>query len=56
MNRDEVVIRLELIATKAKQLADDVKNNRLWEGELSKGLSEIGEQLQMASRNVTRND
>lgn len=45
---DMVAVRLELIAAKAKQLAQDVKDARLWCGELSKGLAEIRQQLNLA--------
>lgn len=38
-------MRLDLIAAKAKQLAEDVRNGRLWEGQLSEGLSELQQQL-----------
>ncbi len=37
--------RLELIAAKARQLADDYKAGSLWPGDLARGLGEIGEQL-----------
>ena len=39
------VTRLELIAAKAKQLAEDLKHGKLWPGDLAKGAGEIGEQL-----------
>lgn len=39
------VARLELIAAKARQLAMDLKEGKLWEGDLSRGMSEIHEQL-----------
>lgn len=42
---DTVTMRLELIAAKARQLATDVKYGKLWPGDLSRGLSEIQEQL-----------
>ena len=42
---ESIAARLELIAAKAKQLAMDYRNGRLWEGDLAKGKSEIGEQL-----------
>lgn len=44
-NKDENVMRLQLIAAKAKQLASDVEHGRLWEGDLTQGLDEIREQL-----------
>lgn len=51
----EISIRLELIAAKAKQLAEDYKNGKLWEGELGKGLSEIDSQLRLLLQQ-SRND
>lgn len=49
-NRTEVVLALKIIAAKAEQLANDVANGRLWEGELSSGLGTIAEQLDRARR------
>ncbi len=49
-NRTEVALALKIIAAKAEQLANDVVNGRLWEGELSNGLATIGEQLERARR------
>ena len=43
-----LIAYLELISAKAKALAEDYKENKLWEGDLSKGLAEIGETLQKA--------
>lgn len=48
MDKDTMVSRLELIAAKAKVLSVDVKNNKLWEGELSLGLREISSHLNSA--------
>lgn len=48
MNKDMAVMRLELAAAKAKQLAEDLKHGRLWEGDLSRGIGEINEQLKFA--------
>ncbi len=48
---DTAVYRLELIAAKAKQLAEDMKHGRLWPGDLSKGISELLEQLAAIQRN-----
>jgi hypothetical protein len=45
-----VQIRLELIAAKAKQLAADNGNNRIWPDDLVKGLNEVQEQLTLAIR------
>ena len=44
-DKEIVSVRLELIAAKAKQLASDVKNGKLWEGELSQGIGEIQQQV-----------
>lgn len=51
-NREMVAMRLDLIAAKAKQMAEDVKHGRLWEGDLSRGLADIQEQLEAAAREV----
>ena len=53
-DREQIAMRLELIAAKATQLAHDVKNGRLWPGELGSGLAEIGEQLHAAGQLVKR--
>jgi hypothetical protein len=45
---ERVALYLELIAAKAKQLAEDYKRARLWDGDLQRGLGEINEQLQKA--------
>lgn len=50
MSKDLAVIKLELAAAKAKQLAEDLKHGRLWEGDLERGISEIIGQAQDASR------
>lgn len=42
MSRNDLVAaRLELIAAKAKVMAADYKNGRMWDGELSKGLDDL---------------
>jgi hypothetical protein len=41
----DVSMRLMLIAAKAQQLAADVLKGKLWPGDLSRGLGEIGEQM-----------
>ncbi len=46
MSSETNALYLELVAAKAKQLAHDVKNGKLWPGDLNKGLSEIWENLQ----------
>lgn len=45
MSSETAAMRLDLIAAKAKQLADDTRNGRLWGGELSEGIGEIAKQL-----------
>lgn len=51
MSNESDVMRLQLIAAKAKQLASDLEGNRLWAGQLDEGLSEIRQQLsQLAER------
>ena len=51
----DIATRLELIASKAKILAMEYKNGKLWPGELSKGLQELQEQLSKALQE-TRTD
>lgn len=45
MNKDMAVIRLELAAAKAKQLAEDLRRGKLWDGDLERGIGEITQQL-----------
>jgi hypothetical protein len=47
---EAIAIRLELMAAKAKQLAHDYRHGKLWEGDLDRGLSEIGAQLHSIPR------
>lgn len=47
-DREMVVIQLELVAAKAKALAMELKNGKLWEGDLSNGLATIGAALEGA--------
>lgn len=42
------VVYLELIAAKARQLAIEHKQHKLWEGDLSKGISELREIINKA--------
>jgi len=42
---ETTAMRLTLIAAKAKQLAEDLRNGGLWPGQLNDGLSDIREQL-----------
>lgn len=46
---DEVAMYLDLIAAKAKQLAEDCRRGRLWDGELERGLGEIQSAIQRAA-------
>lgn len=48
MNED-IAVWLDLAAAKARQLAQDYRAGRLWEGDLSHGIGEITQQLQKAS-------
>lgn len=41
-----VGVYLDLIAAKAKQLAEDYKRGKLWEGDLTDGLSDVRETLE----------
>ncbi len=50
----DVTMRLELIAAKAKQLASDEENGRLWEGDLSRGLSDLLRYVQQAQSDARR--
>lgn len=43
--RDNAAMRLELIAAKAKQMAEDLRQDRLWRGDFSRGIAEINDQL-----------
>jgi len=52
MSKDAAANRLDLVAAKAKQLADDLRRGRLWEGDLDRGISEIIEQAKLASAEV----
>ena len=54
MNTEAVILRLELIAAKAKQLASDLKNNKLWEGDIQSGVSEICDQARQLSIDTER--
>lgn len=49
-NKDIVVTRLELVAAKAKQLAEDAKIGSLWDGDLQRGVGEMLGQLNTLMR------
>ncbi len=46
-----VLSRLEIIAAKAKILAEKYKNNQFWEGELRDGLAELEAEIAQIVRN-----
>lgn len=48
MQTQDVVLALNLIAAKAQKLARDLETNKLWEGDLPRGLAEIHSALQDA--------
>lgn len=51
MARDAVIAaRLDLIAAKAKILSEQYKNNQLWDGDLSKQLGEIENEIRLITR------
>lgn len=53
MNRALFIVELELIAAKAKSLAEQMKNGKEWKGDISSGISEINralERLKIARR------
>ncbi len=52
---DIISARLDLIAARARVLADQYKNNQLWDGELTDGLNEIQREL-TAVRNNSNGD
>jgi hypothetical protein len=45
-----LIASLRAAAAKAEQLAQDVERNRLWDGDLDRGIAEIRAQLDRASR------
>lgn len=49
MNRELIVVYLELAAAKAKALAEDTKRGKHYPGDLSRGISEVQEALSKAS-------
>lgn len=49
MNRELVVVYLELAAAKAKALAEDVKRGRTWPGDVQSGIAQAREALTKAS-------
>jgi len=55
LNNTVVAARLDLIAAKAKILAEDYKNNRMWEGDLTRGLSQIESEVRAIQREINEN-
>lgn len=49
---EDTTLRLELVAAKAKQLAEDNKRGKLWPGDLERGLQELYEQLSRAQQDA----
>lgn len=49
-NREDIILALKLAAAKTAKLAKDFESNRLWEGELSSGISEALSALNDAKR------
>ena len=48
-------IKLRAVAAEAESLADDLRNNKLWEGDCSRRISGISENLQGAA-SATKNE
>jgi hypothetical protein len=56
MSKDDIIAaRLDLIAAKAKILSEQYKNNKLWDGDLERGLEEIGRELAAVRNNSAGN-
>lgn len=55
IDREQVATYLDLIAARAKSIARDSRDGRLWNGEISKGLREIRETLEKVE-NAARDD
>lgn len=49
----EIIMALKLIAAKAEKLGYDLENNKLWDGELERGLVEIQKSLSGALSDAT---
>ena len=45
MSNELIEARLNIIAYKARILADNYKNNQLWDGDLSRGLDELENEI-----------
>jgi hypothetical protein len=52
MSKDDIIAaRLDLIAAKARILSEQYKNNKLWEGDLERGLEEIQREISAVRNN-----
>lgn len=49
-DREVIAARLDLIAARAKVLANEYRQNKLWEGELTTGLRDIQSQIESVQR------
>lgn len=54
MNHELLQAQLDLIAARAKLLAEDFRRDRLWGGDLSKGISEIEETIRKMDTRTDR--
>lgn len=48
MSKEVAIIQMELAAAKAKQLAEDMRYGKLWDGEFLDGITEIRQSLARA--------
>jgi len=55
LNNRVVASRLDLVAAKARILAEDDKNNSVWEGDLARGLSQIESEVRAIQREINEN-
>ena len=51
-SRATTVANLKVVAAKAAQMADRLENNQLWPGDLSKGIDEMQDALNVLKRGV----
>lgn len=57
MNKELVIAKLDLIAAKARELSISVREGRLWEGELARGVGQIcSEGRELAESELVRKD
>lgn len=50
MSKTEALLSLKLVAAKSEKLAYDLEHNKLWEGDLEKGIASIRAALNDAER------